>query len=120
MNKKILLFFIIIVLFSSFVKEAPNVFGELPKPSFELPYPGKEDFVDYNKYGKFVGVGTKNYRYIITDLEGLADAVGEGIYPNYKDVRQDESFRRLKALKALKGNHVSYKVYYSTSGRNFK
>ncbi|MEW6076002.1 MAG: tetratricopeptide repeat protein, partial [Candidatus Omnitrophota bacterium] len=43
---------------------------------------GTEDFVDYARYGTFENIGTKEYRYIIKDQEGLMAAVGEGIYPN--------------------------------------
>ena len=43
---------------------------------------GKEDFVNYEKYGEFQDVGTKDYKYVIKDQEGLMAAVGEGIYPN--------------------------------------
>ncbi|MCX5711525.1 MAG: hypothetical protein NTY47_00415, partial [Candidatus Omnitrophica bacterium] len=31
--------------------------------------PGKEDFVNYEKYGEFQNVGTKDYKYVIKDQE---------------------------------------------------
>jgi len=80
----------------------------LPKSYFTLSFPGKEDFVDYSKYGEFEGVGTEKYRYIIKDRNGLSEAVGEGIYPNYKDVRRDKEFQRLEGEKKLEGNHWAF------------
>jgi len=59
--------------------------------------PGREEFVDYAKYGEFQGVGTENYAYAVKDQEGLSLAVGEGIYPNTSSVRFDPEFK--KALK---------------------
>ena len=44
--------------------------------------PGKEDIVDYDKYGTFSGLGTSDYRYVIKNRKGLARACGEGIYPD--------------------------------------
>ena len=52
--------------------------------------------VDYSKYGRFVGAGTKGYKYVIEDPIGLSKAVGEGIYPNTSSVRFDPSFIKIK------------------------
>jgi beta-glucuronidase len=52
--------------------------------------------VDYEKYGKFVGVGTEDYKYEIEDPVGLAEAVGEGIYPNSNSVKFDPNFVKQK------------------------
>jgi len=49
--------------------------------SFRLFDNGLETIVDYEKYGTFSDRGTPQYRYYIKDREGLARAVGEGIYP---------------------------------------
>ncbi|MFA5198914.1 MAG: hypothetical protein WC432_05175, partial [Candidatus Omnitrophota bacterium] len=68
--------------------ETGSIEVEVKKKVSQLPTrlvladPGTEEFVDYAKYGKFENVGTRDYRYIITDQEGLIKAVGEGIYPN--------------------------------------
>ncbi|MBD3263783.1 MAG: hypothetical protein GF375_01620, partial [Candidatus Omnitrophica bacterium] len=43
---------------------------------------GDEFPVDYEKYGKFLNEGKKNYKFVIKNPIGLSDAVGEGIYPN--------------------------------------
>jgi len=66
---------------------------------------GKEDFVDYTKYGEFQNVGTKDYRYVVKDQEGLAQAVGEGIYPNTTSVRWDPEYKKALQEKRLKGTH---------------
>ncbi len=73
-----------------------------PQPSqlvtkINLYDPGKEDVVDYQKYGEFTNVGTRDYKYIVKDQEGLILAVGEGIYPNASSVRWDPEFK--KAIK---------------------
>ena len=44
---------------------------------FKLSDAGTEDIVNYEKYGRFENGGTKDYKYVITDPKGLADAVGE-------------------------------------------
>ena len=66
--------------------------------------PGQEDIVDYEKYGKFNGIGTKDYKYIITDQEGLIKAVGEGVYPNSSGVRKDPIFKEVIQQKRLEGD----------------
>jgi beta-glucuronidase len=66
--------------------------------------PGKEDFVDYAKYGEFKGAGTKDYKYTITDQEGLIAAVGEGVYPNNSAVRKDPIFKQVIKDKRLEGD----------------
>ncbi|TBR19956.1 hypothetical protein EPO66_00420 [bacterium] len=65
---------------------------------------GKEDFIDYEKYGEFKGVGTKDYRYIVKDQEGLSEACGEGVYPNTSSVRWDPEFKKAQEEKRLEGN----------------
>jgi beta-glucuronidase len=66
--------------------------------------PGKEDFVNYAKYGEFKNVGAKDYKYVITDQEGLIAAVGEGIYPNSASVKRDPAFRKALEEKRLEGD----------------
>lgn len=62
---------------------------------------GKEDFVDYEKYGVFENAGTKDYKYAVKDQEGLIAAVGEGIYPNTGSVRWDPEFKKAQQEKRL-------------------
>ncbi len=52
--------------------------------------------VDYNKYGKFHGAGTNEYQYEVTDAAGLAQASGEGIYPNEQSVLSDPAYIKVK------------------------
>jgi len=66
--------------------------------------PGKEEFVDYAKYGEFQNVGTKDYKYLITDQKGLIEAVGEGVYPNNSAVRKDPIFKQVIKDKRLEGD----------------
>src|SRR3989338_2963691 len=69
---------------------------------------GKEDVVDYEKYGEFTHVSSKEYKYVIADQEGLSRAVGEGIYPNTTSVRWDPNFQKLKKDKRLEGSHWDF------------
>ncbi len=57
---------------------------------------GEEFPVNYEKYGKFIGVGTKDYKYVIDDPIGLSKAVGEGVYPNTNSLKFDPSFVKIK------------------------
>lgn len=74
----------------------------------KLNDPGKEDFVDYLKYGEFQNIGTKDYRYIIKDQEGLSLAVGEGIYPNTTSVRWDPAYKNILKSGRLEGSHWDF------------
>ncbi len=70
--------------------------------------PGKEDFVDYAKYGEFKNCGTEKYEYVIKDQEGLSLAVGEGIYPNTTSVRWDPEFKKAQKEKRLDGSQWDF------------
>jgi hypothetical protein len=69
---------------------------EFPVSSIILADEGKEFPVEYIKYGKFEGVGTSDYKYVVSDQQGLTEAVGEGIYPNSTSVRYDPEFVKVK------------------------
>ena len=59
--------------------------------------PGKEAMVvDYQKYGNFENLGTKDYRYVVKDQEGLIAAVGEGIFPNTSSIRWDPELKKVQ------------------------
>jgi beta-glucuronidase len=90
--------------------EAEKVEAEPQRPATKLTLydAGKEAVVDYNKYGKFSGIGSKDYKYGITDQEGLIQAVGEGIYPNTSSVRWDPNFRKAMKEGRLKGSHWDF------------
>ncbi len=85
----------------------PKPVKNAPKTLPVLRFPG-EEVVDWTKYGKFYNVGTKDYHYQIIDKEGLATALGEGIYPNIVGVYKDPRYK--KALKAgrLQGSHWDF------------
>ncbi len=70
--------------------------------------PGKEDFVDYAKYGEFKNIGTKDYQYLVKDQEGLSAAVGEGVYPNSTSIRWDPEFKKAQKEKRLNGLHWDF------------
>ena len=76
---------------------------EAAEALFKLYDPGTEEIVDYSKYGEFLNVGTKDFRYAIKDRAGLARASGEGVDPSLS-ITNNPDFR--KALKAgkLKGD----------------
>lgn len=65
--------------------------------------PGKEDFVDYEKYGEFKNAGTKDYKYVIGEQEALSAALGEGIYPNTTSVRWDPEYKKALKEKRIQG-----------------
>ena len=69
---------------------------------------GKEDFVNYSKYGEFKNLGTKDYQYVVKDQDGLSVAVGEGIYPNTSAVRWDPQFKKALKEKRLEGSHWDF------------
>jgi Glycosyl hydrolases family 2, TIM barrel domain len=66
--------------------------------------PGKEEFVNYAKYGEFKNIGTKDYQYLVVDQAGLIAAVGEGVYPNSSSIRKDPIFKQVIKDKRLEGD----------------
>ena len=75
----------------------------LTKPT--LSFPGKDRVIDYTKYGKFLGLGTKDYHYQMGNPAVLAQAAGEGIYPNTSDVLKDARYRDVYKEGRLNGSH---------------
>ncbi len=73
-----------------------------------LARPGTEKVIDYQKYGEFVEVGTKDYRYKINDFKGLKEAVGEGIYPNNSDILKNPKYKQAKKEGRLDGSHWDF------------
>lgn len=69
---------------------------EIPSSQVILHDAGDKPPVDYEKYGEFIGVGTKEYKYIIKDPVGLSEAVGEAVYPNSSSVKFDPEFNKIK------------------------
>src|SRR3989338_10623191 len=82
--------------------------AKAPKTIVALYDPGKEEVVDYEKYGEWTHIGSKEYKYIIKDQEGLSRSAGEGIYPNTTSVRWDPNFQKLKGDERFKGSHWDF------------
>ncbi len=77
-------------------------------PLFTLSDPGKEAVVDYEKYGKFISIGTADYKYKILNSQGLKSAVGEGIYPNTMSLLKDPQYMKFLSEKKLEGSHWGF------------
>lgn len=80
----------------------------LPITIPSLAKTGKNRVIDYTQYGKFTGIGTKDYAYQMGNPSLLSEAVGEGIYPNTMDVLKNPRYRELYKEGRLKGNHWDY------------
>jgi len=80
-----------------------------PKPLFELFDKGAERIVPYAKFGSFDRAGTSEYRFTITDRKGLAEAVGEGVFPNTQ-VYKDPAYKEMKAAGRLEGDRWKFAV----------
>ncbi|MCM8789547.1 MAG: tetratricopeptide repeat protein, partial [Candidatus Omnitrophica bacterium] len=79
-----------------------------PPSKITLYDPGTEDIVNYQKYGEFQNIGTKDYKYVIKNQEGLMQAVGEGIYPNTTSIRWDPELKKVRDEGRLKGDHWDF------------
>lgn len=75
---------------------------------FSLYDPGAEKNPDYDRYGKFNNIGTREYYYKIVDEEGLAKAVGEGIWPNGISIYKDPEYQRYSKEGLLEGSHWDF------------
>ena len=89
------------------VEEERTQVSQLPT-KIVLYDPGKEEFVNYKRYGKFLNVGTKDYRYQIKDQVGLSEAVGEGIHPNTTSIRWDPEYKKAIKEGRLEGDHWDF------------
>jgi len=69
---------------------------------------GKEDIINYRKYGYFKNIGTDKYSYVVKDQEGLTQAAGEGIYPNTSGVNWDPNYKKVKSEGRLEGSHWDF------------
>ncbi|MDP3143212.1 MAG: glycoside hydrolase family 2 TIM barrel-domain containing protein [Candidatus Omnitrophota bacterium] len=90
-------------------KEKPEDKIRKPKTILKLTDLGKGKLiVNYEKYGDFSGVGTKKYKYTVTDPKSLSEAMGEGIYPNTGGVLKDPIYKKLLKEKRLEGSHWDF------------
>ncbi|MFA4842765.1 MAG: glycoside hydrolase family 2 TIM barrel-domain containing protein [Candidatus Omnitrophota bacterium] len=69
---------------------------------------GKEDIINYEKYGKFENIGTKDYKYAVKDQEGLIAAAGEGIYPNTSSIKWDPEYKKAVKDKRLEASQWDF------------
>ena len=53
-------------------------------------------------------LGTKDYKYVVKDQEGLIAAVGEGVYPNTSSIKWDPEYKRALKEKRLEGSHWDF------------
>jgi len=89
------------------VKKEPAAKNRL-KTVITLYDAGKEDIINYKKYGYFKNTGTDKYVYVVKDQEGLSQAAGEGIYPNTSGVNRDPNYKKVKSEGRLDGNHWDF------------
>ncbi len=87
------------------VIEEDNIEKNIVITQITLADPGASLPIEYEKFGQFKGVGTKDYEFMVTDMEGLVKAAGEGVYPNSTSVRYDPEFVRMKNNKELQAKH---------------
>ena len=83
----------------------PRVFAS---ETFKLFDEGTEQVPNYEKYGTFQNVGTRKYYYNVKDEEGLAQAVGEGVFPNGLSVYKDPGYKEYNKKGLLEGSHWDY------------
>ncbi len=77
------------------------------EPLFELYDPGTQFPANYAEFGNFSNTGTSNYSYLITNMNGLSAAVGEGIYPN-TTIYSDPEYQRYVNEGRLNGSHWNF------------
>ncbi len=70
--------------------------------------PGTENIIDYRQYGQFSGVGTKDYKYVVSNPKGLAKAVGYGIYPSNTNILKSPEYLKVKNEGRLEGSHWDF------------
>ena len=89
------------------VKKEPKA-KKILKTTITLNDPGREDVIDYKKYGHFKNIGTDKYAYVVKDQEGLSLAAGEGVYPNTTSVNWDPQYKKVKEEGRLEGSHWDF------------
>lgn len=94
--------------------------SNLPKPDFELINPGTEFPVDYTRYGEFKNLNTPDYLYKIKNLEGLAEAVGTGIYPDEYTIYNEPIYKKYQKSGKLKGYHWDFVAEEDTAASFLK
>src|SRR4030042_6704113 len=85
------------------ISEIDGIIYEPPHEVYEEKKPllydsGNEFPIDYQKYGTFENLSTKEYQYKITNPIGLSAAAGEGIHPNTTSVKFDPEYIKIKKM----------------------
>jgi beta-glucuronidase len=75
---------------------------------FHIDNPGTEQWIDYEKYGEFQNLDKSDYKYEITDLQGLKNASGSGIFPNKQSVYKEKAYEEYVKSGKLKGNQWNF------------
>ncbi|MCG3204738.1 MAG: hypothetical protein KCHDKBKB_01454 [Elusimicrobia bacterium] len=95
---------LLMVMLPSFLMGAESI-----KESFPIANKGTEFPVNYKKYGSFSGEGTNEFKYKIKDRQGLARAMGAGLYPNNGvSLEKDPVYLKWKARNSGTYNHWEY------------
>ena len=76
-----------------------------PVPKFEWIDPKLNNLMDYNYYGEFKDVDTKNYRYVIRKRKEIKEDIGAGLYPNAMGVRKQYAYKKYLEEGSLDVNH---------------
>lgn len=70
--------------------------------------PSEEKVIDFRKYGDFVAVGTKDYKYVVKKPKALSTDMGYGIYPNNANIFKSEEYAKVKREGRLEASHWDY------------
>jgi hypothetical protein len=98
-------------------KPGPEIVALLDKP-LELRKRGLDILaLDYSKFGRFENLGQRGYRYVLIDTLGLAEAVGEGIYPN-QALQENSQFQSLASSQQIL-SHPMESMDYAHPARMF-
>ncbi len=68
------------------------IFMMLTLNTFLLAKNSNDNIINYEKYGYFKNLGTANYRYVITNRNGLKKAILPGIYPDFDGIKKDPEY----------------------------
>ena len=71
---------------------------------------GSVAWINYEDFGRFEGVGTADFRFVITDMAGLREASGEGIWPNSSSAFRNPLVREMRAQGILPANRWDHVV----------
>ncbi|MDR1695644.1 MAG: hypothetical protein LBR69_03310 [Endomicrobium sp.] len=80
----------------------------VPPAPFQIDDEGKYGWIDYSLYGEFRNLGTKEYKYAVTDTLELRKASGSGIYPNTQSVYREKGYEKYVKAKKLEGDKWKY------------